>query len=75
MADTDSKRTKIAKPLGFIDTRLTELEEDKEELKDFLEKERRCLELSAGAGHRVLHLQLVDLVGQPLDLVRQLQVA
>ncbi|RDX44908.1 structural maintenance of chromosome protein 3 [Lentinus brumalis] len=46
MADTDSKRTKIADLLEFIDTRLTELEEEKEELKEFQEKdkERRCLE-------------------------------
>ena len=46
MADTDSKRTKIAELLEFIDTRLTELEEEKEELKEFQEKdkERRCLE-------------------------------
>ncbi|KAI0743763.1 structural maintenance of chromosome protein 3 [Daedaleopsis nitida] len=46
MADTDSKRSKIAELLEYIDTRLTELEEEKEELKEFQEKdkERRCLE-------------------------------
>ena len=46
MAETDSKRAKIAELLEYIDTRLTELEEEKEELKEFQEKdkERRCLE-------------------------------
>ncbi|KAI0633424.1 structural maintenance of chromosome protein 3 [Trametes polyzona] len=46
MSDTDSKREKIAELLEYIDGRLTELEEEKEELKEFQEKdkERRCLE-------------------------------
>lgn len=46
MAETDAKRDKINELLDYIDTRLTELEEEKEELKEFQEKdkERRCLE-------------------------------
>ncbi|KAJ3911634.1 hypothetical protein F5877DRAFT_93746 [Lentinula edodes] len=43
MAATDAKHTKIS---GHIESRLEELEEDKEELKEFWEKdkEQRCLE-------------------------------
>ncbi|PPQ75658.1 hypothetical protein CVT24_010578 [Panaeolus cyanescens] len=46
MADTDSKRERINELLDYIETRLAELEEEKEELKEFQEKdkERRCLE-------------------------------
>nr|GAT43952.1 structural maintenance of chromosome protein 3 [Mycena chlorophos] len=46
MAETDAKRTKINELLEYIDSRLTELEEEKEELKEFQEKDkdRRCLE-------------------------------
>ena len=46
MAETDAKRGKIDELLEYIDTRLTELEEEKEELKEFQDKdkERRCLE-------------------------------
>ena len=46
MAETDSKRTKINELLDYIETRLQELEEEKEELKEFQnkDKERRCLE-------------------------------
>lgn len=46
MADTDAKREKINELLDYIETRLAELEEEKEELKEFQEKdkERRCLE-------------------------------
>lgn len=46
MADTDAKRDKINELLEFIESRLTELEEEKEELKEFQEKdkERRCME-------------------------------
>ncbi|KAH9935363.1 RecF/RecN/SMC protein [Fomitopsis serialis] len=46
MAETDAKRTKINELLEYIDSRLTELEEEKEELKEYQEKdkERRCLE-------------------------------
>lgn len=46
MADTDAKRGKINELLDYIENRLTELEEEKEELKEFQEKdkERRCME-------------------------------
>ena len=66
MADTDSKRTKIAELLEFIDTRLTELEEEKEELKEFQEKdkERRCLEYA-----RYQH-ELAD-VGEALEEIEE----
>ncbi|KAF8191692.1 structural maintenance of chromosome protein 3 [Pholiota molesta] len=46
MADTDAKRGKINELLEYIESRLAELEEEKEELKEFQEKdkERRCME-------------------------------
>lgn len=46
MSETDAKRTKINELLEYIESRLTELEEEKEELKEFQDKdkERRCLE-------------------------------
>ncbi|KAJ3330378.1 Structural maintenance of chromosomes protein 3 [Blyttiomyces sp. JEL0837] len=46
MEETDSKRSKINELLDYIESRLTELEEEKEELKQYqeLDKERRCLE-------------------------------
>lgn len=46
MADTTSKRSKISELLEYIDGRLAELEEEKDELKEWTEKdrERRCLE-------------------------------
>lgn len=46
MAETDGKRAKITELLEYIENRLTELEEEKEELKEFQEKDkdRRCLE-------------------------------
>jgi len=46
MADTDAKRGKINELLDYIESRLAELEEEKEELKEFQEKdkERRCME-------------------------------
>ena len=46
MSETDAKRNKIAELLEYIESRLTELEEEKEELKQYQEqdKERRCLE-------------------------------
>ncbi|KAI0718995.1 structural maintenance of chromosome protein 3 [Cerioporus squamosus] len=66
MADTDSKRTKIADLLEFIDTRLTELEEEKEELKEFQEKdkERRCLEYA-------LHQRELEEVGAALEEIEE----
>lgn len=46
MHETNSKRTKIDELLDFINERLYELEEEKDELKNYQEKdkERRCLE-------------------------------
>jgi structural maintenance of chromosome 3 (chondroitin sulfate proteoglycan 6) len=46
MTDTQSKRTKITELLEYIESRLAELEEEKQELKEWTEKdrERRCLE-------------------------------
>ncbi|KAJ4394918.1 Structural maintenance of chromosomes protein 3 [Neurospora sp. IMI 360204] len=46
MAETNSKREKIDELLEYIKERLSELEEEKDELRDFQEKdrERRCLE-------------------------------
>ncbi|KAK0623170.1 RecF/RecN/SMC [Immersiella caudata] len=46
MADTDSKRGKIDELLDYIKERLSELEEEKNELRDFndKDKERKCLE-------------------------------
>ncbi|GMK53629.1 hypothetical protein CspeluHIS016_0102150 [Cutaneotrichosporon spelunceum] len=48
MEDTDSKREKIAELLSNIETRLDELETEKDELKEFqgLDRDRRCLEYS-----------------------------
>lgn len=46
MTDTKNKRDKIDELLDYIKERLAELEEEKEELKDYQEKdkERRCLQ-------------------------------
>lgn len=46
MAETDAKRSKIDELLAIINERLAELEEEKDELKQFQEhdRERRCLE-------------------------------
>ncbi|WRT67771.1 uncharacterized protein IL334_004744 [Kwoniella shivajii] len=46
MEDTDSKRDKIAEILATIEERLNELDEEKQDLKEYQEKdrERRCLE-------------------------------
>lgn len=46
MFDTTAKRSKISELLEYIDGRLAELEEEKDELKEWTEKdrERRCLE-------------------------------
>ncbi|RKF59804.1 Chromosome segregation protein sudA [Erysiphe neolycopersici] len=46
MAETDNKRAKIDESLDYIKDRLAELEEEKEELRGYQEKDRdrRCLE-------------------------------
>ncbi len=66
MADTDSKRSKIAELLEYIETRLTELEEEKEELKEFQEKdkERRCLEFA-------LYQRELEEVGAALEEIEE----
>lgn len=55
MAETDGKREKIAEVLSYIETRLGELESEKEELKAFqrLDKDRRALEYT-------IHVKEVD---------------
>ena len=66
MAETDSKRAKIGELLDYIDTRLTELEEEKEELKEFQEKdkERRCLEYA-------MHQRDLEEVGAALEEIEE----
>ena len=46
MAETEGTKSKIVELLDFSETRLGELEEEKEELKEFQDKdkEKRCLE-------------------------------
>ncbi len=46
MEDTSAKRTKIDDLLEYIENRLHELDEEKEELREYYEKdrERRCIE-------------------------------
>ncbi|KAJ7593277.1 RecF/RecN/SMC [Mycena floridula] len=46
MAETQAKRAKIVELLSYIETRLEELEEEKEELKEYMttDRDRRCLE-------------------------------
>ena len=48
MTETNNKREKIDELLNYIKERLTELEEEKEELRDYQEKDkdRRCLQYS-----------------------------
>lgn len=60
----DAKRTKINELLQYIEDRLAELEEEKEELKEFQDKdkERRCLEYA-------LYYREVEEVGEALDEV------
>jgi structural maintenance of chromosome 3 (chondroitin sulfate proteoglycan 6) len=62
MAETDAKRTKINELLEYIESRLTELEEEKEELKEFQDKdkERRCLEYA-------LYQRELEEVGEALE--------
>ncbi|KAJ7752052.1 structural maintenance of chromosome protein 3 [Mycena metata] len=62
MTETDAKRTKINELTDYIESRLTELEEEKEELKEFQDKDkdRRCLEYA-------LYQRELEEVGQALD--------
>lgn len=66
MSETDAKRTKISELLDYIDSRLTELEEEKEELKEFQEKdkERRCLEYA-------LYQRELEEVGEALEEIEE----
>lgn len=66
MADTDAKRGKINELLEYIESRLTELEEEKEELKDFQEKdkERRCMEYA-------LYQRELEEVGEALEEIEE----
>lgn len=62
MAETYAKRTKINELIDYIDSRLTELEEEKEELREFQDKdkERRCLEYA-------LYQRELEEVGEALE--------
>jgi chromosome segregation ATPase len=66
MAETDAKRTKINELLEYIESRLTELEEEKEELRGFQEKdkERRCLEYA-------LYQRELEEVGEALEEIEE----
>jgi len=57
MTETDNKRAKIDELLEYIKERLAELEEEKEELRDYQDKdkERRCLE------YTIYHREQVEL--------------
>ncbi|KAF8648124.1 hypothetical protein AX16_006389 [Volvariella volvacea WC 439] len=62
MGETDAKRQKINELLEYIESRLAELEEEKEELKEFQtkDKERRCLEYA-------LHQRELEEINEALD--------
>lgn len=66
MAETDAKRTKINELLDYIESRLAELEEEKEELREFQEKdkERRCLEYA-------LYQRELEEVGEALEEIEE----
>lgn len=66
MAETDAKRTKINELLEYIESRLTELEEEKEELREFQakDKERRCLEYA-------LYQRELEEVGEALEEIEE----
>ncbi|KAF8335540.1 RecF/RecN/SMC [Amanita rubescens] len=66
MAETDSKRAKIGELLEYIDSRLSSLEEEKEELKEYQDKdkERRCLEYA-------LYQRELEEVGEALEDIEE----
>jgi structural maintenance of chromosome 3 (chondroitin sulfate proteoglycan 6) len=66
MSETDAKRTKISELLEYIESRLSELEEEKEELKEFQakDKERRCLEYA-------LYQRELEEVGEALEEIEE----
>ena len=68
MTETNNKRAKIDELLDFIHERLNELEEEKEELRDYQEKdkERRCLQYTID--HREQ-----DAIAEELDKINDLR--
>ena len=66
MAETDAKRAKINELLEYIESRLSSLEEEKEELKEYQEKdkERRCLEYA-------LYQRELEEVGEALEDIEE----
>ena len=66
MSETDGKRTKIKELLEYIESRLAELEEEKEELKEFQakDKERRCLEYA-------LYQRELEEVGEAVEEIEE----
>jgi hypothetical protein len=66
MSETDAKRTKIKELLEYIESHLAELEEEKEELKEFQakDKERRCLEYA-------LYQRELEEVGEALEEIEE----
>ncbi|KAH8083787.1 structural maintenance of chromosome protein 3 [Cristinia sonorae] len=66
MSETDTKREKIGELLEYIENRLSELEEEKEELREFQEKdkERRCLEYA-------VYQRELEEVGEALEEIEE----
>ena len=62
MTDTNNKRAKIDELLAYIKDRLSELEEEKEELRDYQEKdkERRCLQYTIDHREQVAIAEELD---------------
>ncbi|CAG8500195.1 10013_t:CDS:10 [Diversispora eburnea] len=62
--ETDSKRSKIEELLRYIDERLNELEQEKEELRHFqdMDRERRCLE------YAIFHREQSDILHQLAEM-------
>jgi structural maintenance of chromosome 3 (chondroitin sulfate proteoglycan 6) len=69
MDETDSKSTKIDELLQYIEERLAELETEKEELREYQEKdkERRCLDYAL----KDADLQRIDLQIAELDQLQR----
>ncbi|EFX00559.1 chromosome segregation protein [Grosmannia clavigera kw1407] len=69
MGDTENKRAKIDELLEYIKSRMSELEEEKEELRGFQEKdrERRCLEYAFHHHHQVALTEALE----EIDRTRQ----
>ncbi|CAK7264179.1 Structural maintenance of chromosomes protein 3 [Sporothrix epigloea] len=69
MGETENKRAKIDELLEYIRSRMSELEEEKEELRGFQEKdrERRCLEYAYHHQHQVALTEALE----EIDRTRQ----